>query len=138
MCNNSLQDCLFTEVMKPYLPLKPQCLELFARYMLPHWTSVGDQVLTLQNKKLFTQIQKTEIYSVSILIYETWILVWALAYFSFQSVPWAYSGFLCAKIYTEFKILTGFSFKHREVKNNDFQKGVNSAGVTNGGTEENE
>lgn len=44
-----------TEILKEYLPSSPQCLELFARYLLPNWTSFGDQVLTLQNTKLFSQ-----------------------------------------------------------------------------------
>ncbi|XP_014253482.1 methyltransferase-like protein 4 [Cimex lectularius] len=36
------------EILSDYLPNKPKCIELFARYLLPGWTSVGDQVLSLQ------------------------------------------------------------------------------------------
>uniref|UniRef100_A0A1B6JSX9 Methyltransferase-like protein 4 n=1 Tax=Homalodisca liturata TaxID=320908 RepID=A0A1B6JSX9_9HEMI len=46
-----------SEIMKSYLPHKPRCLELFARYLQPHWVSAGDQVLALQNTKLYKQIQ---------------------------------------------------------------------------------
>ncbi|KFM75515.1 Methyltransferase-like protein 4, partial [Stegodyphus mimosarum] len=36
------------EILKPYIPKHPKCLELFARYLLPGWTSVGNEVLKLQ------------------------------------------------------------------------------------------
>ncbi|GIY30038.1 n(6)-adenine-specific methyltransferase METTL4 [Caerostris darwini] len=45
------------EVLKPYIPQNPQCLELFARYLLPGWTSLGNEVLKLQNIKLFEKIR---------------------------------------------------------------------------------
>uniref|UniRef100_A0A1B6EAT1 Methyltransferase-like protein 4 n=1 Tax=Clastoptera arizonana TaxID=38151 RepID=A0A1B6EAT1_9HEMI len=43
------------EVLASYLPTHPACLELFARYLLPNWTSCGNQVMCLQNMDLFTQ-----------------------------------------------------------------------------------
>uniref|UniRef100_A0A1B6LC37 Methyltransferase-like protein 4 n=2 Tax=Graphocephala atropunctata TaxID=36148 RepID=A0A1B6LC37_9HEMI len=48
-----------SEVMKRYLPTQPRCLELFARYLQPNWVSAGDQVLALQNCKLYRQIQQS-------------------------------------------------------------------------------
>ena len=30
-----------------------ECLELFGRYLLPHWTTFGNQCLKLQNVKYF-------------------------------------------------------------------------------------
>lgn len=50
-----LRTWALTEVMKPYLPSKPQCLQLFAWYMFPYWKSVGDQ-LPKTKSCLFTQI----------------------------------------------------------------------------------
>ncbi|GFW26541.1 n(6)-adenine-specific methyltransferase METTL4 [Trichonephila clavipes] len=32
------------EILKPYIPEDANCLELFARYLLPKWTSVGNEV----------------------------------------------------------------------------------------------
>lgn len=43
------------ELLKPYLPEEPQCLEIFARYLLPNFTSYGNEVLRLQHKILFTK-----------------------------------------------------------------------------------
>ncbi|XP_076062189.1 methyltransferase like 4 isoform X2 [Oratosquilla oratoria] len=37
------------ECIKPYLSNEPRCLELFARYLQPGWTSVGLEVLRLQH-----------------------------------------------------------------------------------------
>ncbi|XP_075215497.1 methyltransferase like 4 [Lycorma delicatula] len=42
-----------SELMNGYLNDTPKCLELFARYLLPGWTSCGDQVLSLQNISLY-------------------------------------------------------------------------------------
>ncbi|XP_063991828.1 N(6)-adenine-specific methyltransferase METTL4 isoform X2 [Diachasmimorpha longicaudata] len=42
-----------TEVIKPFLPENPRCLEIFARYLLPHWTSYGLEVLKFQHQWLF-------------------------------------------------------------------------------------
>ncbi|XP_033737046.1 N(6)-adenine-specific DNA methyltransferase METTL4-like isoform X2 [Pecten maximus] len=44
------------EVMKDYLPLKPHCLELFARNLTPDWTSWGNQVLKHQHQKYFDAV----------------------------------------------------------------------------------
>lgn len=44
-----------TDVLNEYLPENPQCLELFARYLLPGWTSVGNQVILLQSLMLFDE-----------------------------------------------------------------------------------
>ncbi|KAG8197170.1 hypothetical protein JTE90_011329 [Oedothorax gibbosus] len=41
------------EILKPYISENPNCLELFARYLLPGWTSLGNEVLKLQNTRLF-------------------------------------------------------------------------------------
>ncbi|KAL1124613.1 hypothetical protein AAG570_001237 [Ranatra chinensis] len=43
------------EVLQPYIPDNADCLELFARYLLPGWTSFGDQVLSLQQSLLFNK-----------------------------------------------------------------------------------
>lgn len=48
---------LLSDVIKPFVNNDPNCLELFARYLLPNWTSAGDQVLALQNLKLFTKLK---------------------------------------------------------------------------------
>nr|CAI5868802.1 unnamed protein product [Callosobruchus analis] len=47
------------EILKPYLPEKPHCLELFARYLLPGWTSYGNEVLKLQHDSIY--VNKTKI-----------------------------------------------------------------------------
>lgn len=41
------------EVLKKYLPENAECLELFARYLLPNWTSYGNEVIKLQHESLF-------------------------------------------------------------------------------------
>lgn len=46
-----------TELLKPYLPENPSCLEIFARYLLPNFTSYGNEVLRLQHESLFTKIK---------------------------------------------------------------------------------
>ncbi|XP_076396799.1 methyltransferase like 4 isoform X2 [Megachile rotundata] len=42
------------EVVKEYLPNEPRCLEIFARYLLPKWTSWGLEVLKFQHLSLYT------------------------------------------------------------------------------------
>ncbi|CAK9832147.1 N(6)-adenine-specific methyltransferase METTL4 [Anthophora retusa] len=49
-----------TEVMKQYLPNEPKCLEIFARYLLPSWTSWGLEVLKFQHLSLYTVIEEKE------------------------------------------------------------------------------
>ncbi|XP_076251443.1 methyltransferase like 4 isoform X2 [Rhynchophorus ferrugineus] len=41
------------EVIQNLLPENPQCLEIFARYLLPNWTSYGNEVLKFQNECLY-------------------------------------------------------------------------------------
>uniref|UniRef100_A0A0C9QY00 Mettl4 protein n=1 Tax=Fopius arisanus TaxID=64838 RepID=A0A0C9QY00_9HYME len=43
-----------TEVVRQFLPENPKCLEIFARYLLPNWTSYGLEVLKFQHEWLFT------------------------------------------------------------------------------------
>ncbi|PNF36475.1 hypothetical protein B7P43_G15868 [Cryptotermes secundus] len=42
-----------SDVLAPYLPTKPCCMEIFARYLLPGWTSWGSEVLKLQHMSLY-------------------------------------------------------------------------------------
>ncbi|XP_049787305.1 N(6)-adenine-specific methyltransferase METTL4 [Schistocerca cancellata] len=42
-----------TEILSAYLPNNAKCLELFARYLLPGWTSWGNEVLKLQTLSLY-------------------------------------------------------------------------------------
>lgn len=42
-----------TELLAPYLPDNPKCLEIFARYLQPNWTSWGLEVLRFQNECLY-------------------------------------------------------------------------------------
>lgn len=42
-----------TEILKPYLKTDAKCLELFARYLIPGWTSCGNEVLMLQHSNYF-------------------------------------------------------------------------------------
>ncbi|XP_044006093.1 N(6)-adenine-specific methyltransferase METTL4 [Aphidius gifuensis] len=49
-----------TEIMEPYLPKNPNCLEIFARYLLPRWTSWGLEVLKFQNMMLYNSIKNKE------------------------------------------------------------------------------
>ncbi|XP_076281982.1 methyltransferase like 4 [Lasioglossum baleicum] len=49
-----------TEVMKEYLPHEPKCLEIFARYLLPNWTSWGLEVLKFQHLSLYTVIEESQ------------------------------------------------------------------------------
>ncbi|XP_012227075.1 N(6)-adenine-specific methyltransferase METTL4 isoform X1 [Linepithema humile] len=42
-----------TEIIKEYLPSEPKCLEIFARYLLPGWTSWGLEILKFQHLSLY-------------------------------------------------------------------------------------
>ncbi|KAH0944465.1 hypothetical protein HN011_007296 [Eciton burchellii] len=42
-----------TEIVKEYLPNEPKCLEIFARYLLPGWTSWGLEILKFQHLSLY-------------------------------------------------------------------------------------
>ncbi|XP_018571183.1 methyltransferase-like protein 4 [Anoplophora glabripennis] len=44
------------ELIKTFLPENPACLEIFARYLLPNWTSYGNEVLRLQHESLFVKV----------------------------------------------------------------------------------
>lgn len=35
-------------------------MEIFARYLLPHFTSIGFEVLKMQNRKLFVNVDDLE------------------------------------------------------------------------------
>ncbi|XP_044265070.1 N(6)-adenine-specific methyltransferase METTL4 [Tribolium madens] len=41
------------QLLQPFLPPSPNCLEVFARYLLPNWTSYGREVLRLQHESLY-------------------------------------------------------------------------------------
>lgn len=45
-----------SEVLKSYLPENPKSLELFSRYLLPNYTSFGNEVLKLQHASLFIEV----------------------------------------------------------------------------------
>ncbi|XP_060605650.1 N(6)-adenine-specific methyltransferase METTL4-like [Ruditapes philippinarum] len=45
-----------TEVLRPYLPNDPKCMELFARNLLPGWTSWGNEVLLHQHESFFEEV----------------------------------------------------------------------------------
>nr|XP_018897706.1 PREDICTED: methyltransferase-like protein 4 [Bemisia tabaci] len=50
------------DILKDFLPESPRCLEIFARYLLPGWTSVGNEVLRLQCSPSFdTDKEKTQV-----------------------------------------------------------------------------
>ncbi|XP_071561403.1 N(6)-adenine-specific methyltransferase METTL4 [Temnothorax nylanderi] len=42
-----------TEIIKEYLPDDPKCLEIFARYLVPGWTSWGLEILKFQHLSLY-------------------------------------------------------------------------------------
>lgn len=44
-----------TDLLKNVLPKNPESLEIFARYLLPNFTSIGLESLKLQNLKLFEE-----------------------------------------------------------------------------------
>ncbi|CAG9864046.1 unnamed protein product [Phyllotreta striolata] len=46
------------EVLQQYLPNDPECLEVFARYLVPGWTSYGNEAIKLQHESLFVPHQK--------------------------------------------------------------------------------
>ncbi|KAF5307138.1 hypothetical protein FQR65_LT00654 [Abscondita terminalis] len=41
------------KILEPYLPENPHCLELFARYLQPNWSSWGLEVLRFQHESLY-------------------------------------------------------------------------------------
>ncbi|XP_045467327.1 N(6)-adenine-specific methyltransferase METTL4 [Harmonia axyridis] len=43
------------ELLKLYMPKTPQCLEIFARYLLPGWSSYGNEVLKFQHESLYEE-----------------------------------------------------------------------------------
>ncbi|GAB0092412.1 N(6)-adenine-specific methyltransferase METTL4 [Sergentomyia squamirostris] len=45
-----------SDILKLYLPENPKCLEIFARYLQPGFTSVGLEVLKLQHVSLFNRL----------------------------------------------------------------------------------
>ncbi|KAK8777553.1 hypothetical protein V5799_029102 [Amblyomma americanum] len=42
-----------SELVRPYLRDGAECMELFARYLVPGWTSVGNEVLKLQHDSFY-------------------------------------------------------------------------------------
>ncbi|XP_012285780.1 methyltransferase-like protein 4 [Orussus abietinus] len=49
-----------TELIGPYLPSEPNCLEIFARYLLPGWTSWGLEALKFQHLPLYTVSERID------------------------------------------------------------------------------
>lgn len=47
---------LVSELLIPYLPQMPKSLELFARYLLPDYTSFGLEVLKFQHQFLYENL----------------------------------------------------------------------------------
>lgn len=45
----------FSDLFRACLPVTPKCLELFARYLMPNCTSIGFDVLKMQNLDLFVE-----------------------------------------------------------------------------------
>nr|QCH40414.1 DNA N6-adenine methyltransferase [Ixodes ricinus] len=45
-----------SELIKPFVKTSAKCLELFARYLVPGWTSVGNEVLKLQHLALYKPV----------------------------------------------------------------------------------
>ncbi|ORZ15132.1 MT-A70-like protein, partial [Absidia repens] len=45
------------DLLQPYLPAKPRCLELFARCLTPGWSSWGNECLKFQNEYYYTRIE---------------------------------------------------------------------------------
>ncbi|XP_030760889.1 methyltransferase-like protein 4 [Sitophilus oryzae] len=41
------------DVIRPYMQENATCLEIFARYLLPEWTSYGNEVLRFQHESLY-------------------------------------------------------------------------------------
>ncbi|EZA61219.1 hypothetical protein DMN91_005402 [Ooceraea biroi] len=50
-----------TEIIKEYLPDEPKCLEIFARYLLPGWTSWGLEILKFQHLSLYKILRGAQI-----------------------------------------------------------------------------
>ncbi|XP_050538641.1 N(6)-adenine-specific methyltransferase METTL4 [Daktulosphaira vitifoliae] len=50
-----------TDVLSSFLPETPNCLELFARYLLPNWTSFGLETLKFQHLFLYQQSILTDV-----------------------------------------------------------------------------
>ncbi|XP_052777329.1 N(6)-adenine-specific methyltransferase METTL4-like isoform X2 [Mya arenaria] len=55
-CSLHSKKPILTEVLRSYLPTSPRCLEMFARNLLPHWTSWGNEVLLHQHKDFFEEV----------------------------------------------------------------------------------
>ncbi|KAL6435324.1 hypothetical protein ACFW04_005383 [Cataglyphis niger] len=49
-----------TEIIKEYLPNEPKCLEIFARYLLPGWTSWGLEILKFQHLSLYEILDESK------------------------------------------------------------------------------
>ncbi|XP_025158300.1 methyltransferase-like protein 4 isoform X4 [Harpegnathos saltator] len=49
-----------TEIIKEYLPSEPKCLEIFARYLLPEWTSWGLEILKFQHLSLYQILDESK------------------------------------------------------------------------------
>lgn len=45
-----------SELIKPFVKANAKCLELFSRYLVPGWTSVGNEVLKLQHLDLYDPV----------------------------------------------------------------------------------
>ncbi|XP_040062057.1 N(6)-adenine-specific methyltransferase METTL4 [Ixodes scapularis] len=45
-----------SELIKPFVKTSAKCLELFARYLVPGWTSIGNEVLKLQHLALYEPV----------------------------------------------------------------------------------
>lgn len=46
------------DLFESLLPERPKCLEIFARNVYPNFTSVGTEVLKLQNANLFDVVKR--------------------------------------------------------------------------------
>ena len=51
---------IFIDLLSPYLPDSPNCLELFARNLWPGWTSWGNEVSQYSSLKLNVFVIFTE------------------------------------------------------------------------------
>jgi N(6)-adenine-specific DNA methyltransferase len=49
-----------TEIFRKHLPDDPKCLEVFARNLNENFTSIGVEVLKLQNELLYEKIESLE------------------------------------------------------------------------------
>lgn len=41
------------ELVQPFIKNGGKCIEVFARYLVPGWTSVGNEVLKLQHESFY-------------------------------------------------------------------------------------